>query len=126
MSPFTQNNIAMKTEELIIELIMQDLRFFQISMKIRNIRELEFCRFEMLELILKVWGKSEEIDYFDIGDRYMDYMKEVKFLPFSYYGDLLKPLAINCYKGLVSRVKELEENPSIKYGEAGGYNRMER
>ena len=73
----------MKTEELIIELIMQDLR-------------------------------------------YMEYMKEVKFLPFSYYGDLLKPLAISCYKGLVSRVKELEENPSIKYGEAGGYNRMER
>lgn len=116
----------MKTEELIIELIMQDLRFFQISLKIRNIRELEFCRFEMLELILKVWGKSEEIDYFDIGDRYMEYIKEVKFLPFSYYGDVLKPLAIDCYKGLVNRINELEKNPSIKYGENGGYNRMER
>jgi len=116
----------MSTEELIIELIIQDLRFFQINMKVRSIRELDFCRFEMLELILKVWGKSEEIDYFDLGDRYMEYVKEVKFLPLPYFGELLKPLAIKCYKGLVSRIKELEENPSIKYGEAGGYNRMGR
>lgn len=116
----------MSTEELIIELIIQDLRFFQINMKVRSIRELDFCRFEMLELILKVWGKSEEIDYFDLGDRYMEYVKEVKFLPLPYNGDMLKPLAIKCYKGLVSRIKELEENPSIKYGEAGGYNRLER
>lgn len=115
----------MKTEELIIELIIQDLRFFQISLKIRSVRELDFCRFEMLELILKIWGKEKEIDYFDLGDRYMEYVKEVKFLPFSYYGEMLKPLAINCYKGLVKRVNELEENPSIKYGESGGYNRLE-
>lgn len=126
MSQVNQKNKFMSTEELIIELIIQDLRFFQINMKVRSIRELDFCRFEMLELILKVWGKGEEIDYFDLGDRYMEYVKEVKFLPLPYNGDMLKPLAIKCYKGLVSRIKELEENPSIKYGEAGGYNRLER
>ncbi|WP_111672317.1 hypothetical protein [Algoriphagus litoralis] len=116
----------MNTEELIVELIIQDLRFFQISLKIRAAREMEFCRFEILQLIIKAWGKSDEIDYFDLGDTYMEYMKEVKFQPFSYYGEFLKPLALKCYKGLINRIKELEANPSLKYGETGGFNRMEK
>jgi hypothetical protein len=113
----------MNTEELIVKLIIQDLRFFQISLRIRAAREMEFSRFEILQLILKVWKKSDEIDYFHLGDTYMEFMKKVKYGPFSYYGDLLKPMALSCYKGLSSRVKELEAYTSLKYGESGGFNR---
>ncbi|MFC0263007.1 hypothetical protein [Fontibacter flavus] len=105
----------MKKENIIIELIFQDLRYFQVLQTTGRTTYLDFSRYGMLELILKVWEKDQELDVYDVAKTYMEYIRSVKYEPFAYFGDHLKPIALNCYEALVKRIKFLDDNPEFKY-----------
>jgi hypothetical protein len=91
----------MALDELIIELILQDLKHNQLVVGLERLNlDVGYCHYlGILELIQKLMGVSDgSMD--DFSATYMGYMQRCMEYPISQSGEELRELARECYKSL--------------------------
>ncbi len=91
----------MTLDELIIELILQDLKHNQLILGLDRLNlDAGYCHFlGILDLIQRLMGvQVNEMDEFSAT--YMAAMDRSQEFPISRSGDELRPLAMECYKHL--------------------------
>lgn len=97
--------IKMTLNELIIELILQDLKHNQLIVGLERLNlDAGYCHYlGILDLIQKLMGTPDKLmDAF--AATYMEYMKRCLEFPISRSGEELRELATECYECL--KVKE--------------------
>lgn len=104
----------MNRKKLIIDLIVEDLRRFQVMISIREfkIENFYYHNYGMLVIILGIMDEEEKLDDYDFGGVYREHLYEVKYMPKTYFGDHLRPLAKTCYKALKKRYVEVKNRPN--------------
>lgn len=101
-------------KRLIVDLIVEDLRRFQVMITIRDFK-MENCYYHnygMLIIILGIMDEEQKLDEYDFGGVYREHLYEVKYLPSTYFGENLRPLAKRCYHALRKRYEEVISRPN--------------
>jgi len=93
----------MTLDELIIELILQDLKHNQLILGLDRLNlDAGFCHYlGILDLIQRLMGIPEEL-VDDFSAAYMVYMQRCLEFPISRSGEELRELAVECYENLTA------------------------
>jgi hypothetical protein len=93
--------VNMTLDELIIELILQDLKHNQLVLGLDKLNlDAGYCHFlGILDLIQRLMGVSEELND-DFCTAYMGFMQRCLEFPISRSGEELRPLASECFECL--------------------------
>ena len=98
--------MEIKLEDLVIELILQDLKHNQLIYGLDRLNlDAGYCHFlGILDLVQRLMEVPEErMDWF--ADTYMDAMHHSLDFPITRSGEELRPLAMECY-GLLKTMKK--------------------
>ncbi|NQY10284.1 MAG: hypothetical protein HRT71_12325 [Flavobacteriales bacterium] len=98
------HSINQSQKEIILKIILQDLKHNQLRLGLQNIGLDDACLYssDMFPVITELMGVAEKDAGDKLGEKYYEIIGVVDKLKISDSGETLKPLAEKCYEMLLS------------------------